>query len=30
MSVTALPRVRHELVLIAVGSLAVADVSCCR
>ncbi|WP_374068688.1 Ms4533A family Cys-rich leader peptide [Rhodococcus sp. CX] len=30
VSVTTLPRVRHELALIAVGSLSVADVSCCR
>ncbi|WP_342671574.1 Ms4533A family Cys-rich leader peptide [Rhodococcus phenolicus] len=30
MSATTLPRVRHQLALIAVGSLAVADVSCCR
>ncbi|WP_422629564.1 Ms4533A family Cys-rich leader peptide [Rhodococcus sp. (in: high G+C Gram-positive bacteria)] len=30
MSVTSLPRVRHELALFAIGSLTVADVDCCR
>ncbi|MBP2213978.1 MULTISPECIES: Ms4533A family Cys-rich leader peptide [Rhodococcus] len=30
MSATAVPRVRHELALIAVGVRAVADVDCRR
>ncbi|WP_408014582.1 Ms4533A family Cys-rich leader peptide [Rhodococcus xishaensis] len=29
MSVAAAPRVRHELALIAVGALTVADIHCC-
>ncbi|MFZ2175873.1 MAG: Ms4533A family Cys-rich leader peptide [Rhodococcus sp. (in: high G+C Gram-positive bacteria)] len=30
MSEAAVHQVRHELALIAVGMLAVADVACCR
>ncbi|MGW6376306.1 Ms4533A family Cys-rich leader peptide [Rhodococcus sp. NPDC055112] len=30
MSATAVHQVRHELALIAVGMLAVADIDCCR
>ncbi|MDV7253166.1 MULTISPECIES: Ms4533A family Cys-rich leader peptide [Rhodococcus] len=30
MSATTLPRLRHELALIAVGMPSVADIDCCR
>ncbi|WP_353735286.1 MULTISPECIES: Ms4533A family Cys-rich leader peptide [Rhodococcus] len=30
MSATAVPSVRHQLALIAVGMPSVADVDCCR
>ncbi|MFD6884611.1 MULTISPECIES: Ms4533A family Cys-rich leader peptide [unclassified Rhodococcus (in: high G+C Gram-positive bacteria)] len=30
MTATALPRIRHELALIAVGMPSVADIDCCR
>ncbi|WP_318841880.1 Ms4533A family Cys-rich leader peptide [Rhodococcus sp. Z13] len=30
MSATAMPRIRHELALIAVGMPSVADIDCCR
>ncbi|KLL96319.1 hypothetical protein NJ76_16505 [Rhodococcus sp. IITR03] len=30
VSATTLPRIRHELALIAVGMPSVADIDCCR
>ncbi|WP_421097394.1 Ms4533A family Cys-rich leader peptide [Rhodococcus sp. As11] len=30
MSATAVPYIRHELALIAVGMPSVADIDCCR